>query len=244
MTAVLFLIEYGGMAMLMAEMIHRRFLRENVVLLSSVVPVVCGFIALNFILGGLDEGFAAIMKEKINVAIHQTITMYKESGRDMGPVQGLEMYSSEIAALFIHLLPAWVISGSMVSALVNYAAIKKIWRKWAGGEQSYFKDLSFSEWVLPDLFVWVLIGSAILSLIPRETLNIAGMNLLFLSLLIYTAHGSAILAYWLKKQRGHRLFFYLIFIALTLQPLFLIFVAGCGIFDIWFDFRKIRERLP
>lgn len=242
-TAVFF-IEYGMMAMVMAGMIHRCFLREKVVFLSSALPAFCGIAALVVFFSGHEAGFMGYMKEKIDLALLETIKGYKEAGVGQEHVQALEIYSSQLAELFVRLIPAWLISGSLITASLNYSAIKKVWLKWLGKEGTYFKDPSFGEWVLPDHFVWVFIASGFFLLLPLDALNSIGVNSLFLSLLVYTIHGMAILFFWLERKKKSRFLLYMGIFLLLIQPLLLIIIAGLGIFDIWFDFRKLRGAPP
>jgi uncharacterized protein YybS (DUF2232 family) len=236
----LFFVEYGMMGMVMAAMIHRCFLREKVVLFSSALPAFCGLAILVLFFSGQESGFMGFMKEKIDLAILDTINGYKEMGVAQEHIQALETYSGQLAQLFVRLIPAWFISGSFITAMLNYSAIKKFWLQWMGKESPYFNDLSFGEWVLTDQFVWIFIASGIFLLVPLEALNSIGVNLLFLSLLVYIIHGMAILYFWLERKKKNQFFFYTGIFLLSIQPLLLILVAGVGIFDIWFDFRKLK----
>ncbi|MBI5186843.1 MAG: DUF2232 domain-containing protein [Nitrospinae bacterium] len=239
-----FFIEYGMMAMVMAGMIHRCFLREKVVFLSSALPAFCGIAALIVFFSGHEAGFMGYMKEKIDLALLETIKGYKEAGVGQEHVQALEIYSAQLAELFAKLIPAWLISGSFITASLNYSAIKRVWLKWSGAEGPYFKDPSFGEWVLPDHFVWVFIASGFFLLLPFDVLNSIGVNSLFLSLLVYIIHGMAIIFFWLERKKKGRFLLYMGVFLLMIQPLLLIMIAGLGIFDIWFDFRKLRGAPP
>ncbi len=238
--AAFFFLEYGVMAMVMAKLIHQCFLREKVILFSSALPVLCGFFAVSIYFSGQDTGFTGFMEGKINLAIGETIKGYKDMGVNQEHIRTLEMYSAQMSGLFIKLLPAWFISGSLITTLLNYSTIKKLWGKWYGFEGPYFNEPPFSEWVIFDFFIWIFIASGLCLLLPLEPINLVGINLLFLSLLIYIIHGIAIALYWLEKSKKRRFFLFLGISLLLIQPLFLACVAGIGVFDIWLDFRKLR----
>lgn len=241
---VLFALEYGVMAAVMGELIRQGHPREKVALYGAVAPALCSFAAIFVFFSGTETDFFTFMKEKIEFSIRETMESYQAKGMNQEQVQVLEAYSSQIINLFVRLLPAWFIAGSLLTAAANYGVIKKIWIKRFSGASPYFRDLPFSQWMLSDYFIWALIAAGLALLLPLAALNAVGINLLFLSLLVYTISGMAVLLYWLEKNKNYHFFVLIVTVLLLIQPIFLLIIAGLGIFDIWVDFRKLRAQPP
>jgi len=72
----------------------------------------------------------------------------------------------------------------------------------------------------------------------------AGLNLFVIMLVIYFAQGMSIVTHFLKARKVPVFLWIALFILIFAQPLFIGLVAGIGVFDIWVDFRKIRNPLP
>ena len=63
-------------------------------------------------------------------------------------------------------------------------------------------------------------------------------------MVIYFAQGMSIVVHFLKARKVPIFLWLFLFIVIFLQPLFIGLIAGMGVFDIWADFRKIRNPLP
>jgi uncharacterized protein YybS (DUF2232 family) len=144
--------------------------------------------------------------------------------------------SERFTAIFIHILPALLIIGLAFDTVMNYLVAKYIWIRYEG--EGYFIDSkALIEWRVPEYFIWLLIGSGFLSLIPIPIglIRAIGLNLLIILLFLYFLHGLAIIQfYFIKKEipLSLRVMGY-IFILLFIP----IIVIGLGVFDLWVDFR-------
>ncbi len=242
--ALLYCTQYGILGIAMAETIQRRFPGERVVLISALLAALSWFFAIQVVFSGQEMNFTDFMKEKVELAIREATLAYKNSGVSEEQIQPLEARSGDVTRLFITMLPAWFMAAAAISAFLNYAVLKRFWNRLVKEDRSYFQEPPFSEWMLSDYFVWVLIGSGVSLFLPMESARVAGTNLLFLSFLVYTVHGSAIVLYWLEKKTKAYFLRYLVVAMVLLQPVFLLLITGLGIFDIWLDFRKIRAAGP
>jgi uncharacterized protein YybS (DUF2232 family) len=78
-------------------------------------------------------------------------------------------------------------------------------------------------------------------------LRIIGLNVLLLVSTVYLVQGLGILVFYLNRTSVHPIFRSLVYLVLVIQPLLLLGVAACGLFDLWCDFRRIghkREDMP
>ncbi len=97
-------------------------------------------------------------------------------------------------------------------------------------------------WSTPDVLVWVVIGAGFLTLMPVPFAKILGLNLLFASASVYLLHGLAIVAFFMARWNVPGLFRGVIYGLIFLQQFLSLAVAVAGLFDTWFDFRRLNAR--
>jgi uncharacterized protein YybS (DUF2232 family) len=96
------------------------------------------------------------------------------------------------------------------------------------------------QWSPPDKTVFVAIAAAGMSLIPGTVIRPLGLNLVIVVGAVYALSGFFILQHFFSKA-GFPIFMrWAAYILLVLQPFLLVGIALLGLFDLWFDFRKIR----
>lgn len=94
---------------------------------------------------------------------------------------------------------------------------------------------NLSQWKTPDLLVWWVIGSAIMTQLTVPFLTPLSKNLVTIFFVLYFLQGLSIAFFYFKQKRYSVMQRNLCFTLLTLFP---IFPAGIGFFDLWVNFRK------
>lgn len=100
--------------------------------------------------------------------------------------------------------------------------------------------VSYRYWQLPEKFIWIVIGTGILAILPIQPFRIIGINSLVLLSIIYCFQGLSITVFFMIKWNVPlllRSFFYVMIIFQSFGTLILLIF---GIADIWFDFRKLK----
>ncbi len=99
---------------------------------------------------------------------------------------------------------------------------------------------SFKYWQLHEKLIWLLVASACITLLPIESARIAGINLLLITVLAYCLQGMAILVYFLNKWNLPKIFRGILYVMILLQSFGTLILAGVGVADVWFDFRRLN----
>jgi hypothetical protein len=102
----------------------------------------------------------------------------------------------------------------------------------------------FIYWKMPYYLIYPLGVVITLRLLGNNTIEIIADNTLLFVGFFYAVFGFSVIEYFLKKIRLSlfmRILFYIGFILLQLPGL--IFAAVLGLFDSYFDFRKVRARI-
>jgi len=132
----------------------------------------------------------------------------------------------------VKLFPSIIISSLAVIMWINLLIIS-----------TKFKLINIREWKSPDWFVVFFIIAGSLTLFQQTTLNVAGYNLLVLVGQVYFMQGLAIVSVFMDERKWPGLVRWPIYILILIQIYMMVIVAGFGLFDTWFDFRK-RIRTP
>jgi uncharacterized protein YybS (DUF2232 family) len=234
----IFFAEYGVMALTMAEAIRRRWAVETTLLISTAVPLAATSFVMLGLLSSADVDLST-MRQHFEHNLSQIVPQYlAEEG---GSVDGdLHLYIQEALALVVQLLPALFIISTAAGALANYGLVRVLWRR--RGEQAWFPEVTLTEWKAPEACVWVLIASGLCYFLPLPGLRIAGFNGLVLISLVYLIQGLGIMVFYLQKASVPPLFRSIAYLFLVIQPLLLLAVAAFGLFDLWFDFRRLSNK--
>jgi uncharacterized protein YybS (DUF2232 family) len=236
--SLLFIVEYGVMAIAMAEAIRRRWSVEKAVALSTIAPFLASGLFLTSLLSSPEVDINAF-KQHFEENLEQALRPYLTEG-DQAIKGDLRGYIQEAIGVVVQTLPALFLLSTAVAALLNYSVTRLVWRRIEG--PPLFPAMSLAQWQAPDACVWVLIGSGLAYFLPIPALQTLGLNLLLLVGFMYLLQGLAILTYYLHKITVPPIFRSLAYIFLVIQPLLLLGVAAFGLFDLWFDFRRTRNK--
>jgi uncharacterized protein YybS (DUF2232 family) len=166
-----------------------------------------------------------------------TLALYKSMGVSEENIYNLNKSLDQIRYVLIRILPAMVIASSLFVTWSNLLIARPIFKK---------KGLSFPDfgtlnlWKAPDPLIWVLIGCGALLLVPASSFKIIGLNGLLVILMIYFFQGIAVVSFFFEKKRFPRFLRLIFYSLIALQQIFLLFIIGIGLFDMWMNFRKLN----
>jgi len=140
----------------------------------------------------------------------------------------LPIFQERLVTLF----PSIVITSAAIIMWINLLIIK--WR---------YKAISIREWKSPDWVVAVFILAGLLTLFQEKYVQAIGLNLLVIVGQVYFFQGLAIISVFMDARKWPGIIRWPIYILILIQIYMMVIVAGFGLFDTWFDFRK-RIRTP
>lgn len=234
----LFCSEYGVMAMVMARSIQEQHSAEKTLLLASTVPLLVSGIVLGAFLWSAQPDLAA-MRGQLEERLTQAMRLYLKGYENISDAQILQL-TQDTLDLILRLLPALVLISSAAGALLNYSIARLLWHRVGGSPP--FRGTSLAGWRAPDVCIWILIAGGILFFLPLSFLSSAGLNLLLLVGPLYMIQGVGIIVFYLRKGAVPVMFRWLAYLFFVIQPLLLLGVAALGLFDFWFDFRRLHHQ--
>ncbi|MBT8329370.1 MAG: YybS family protein [Desulfofustis sp.] len=134
----------------------------------------------------------------------------------------------------------------LVSMMINLALLV-IWSTMLLGNRlvprftGYHPWPDHQTWRLPDKLIWLLIGAAIITIVPAAPLRIVGGNLLICIGLIYIFQGFAVMSFFLHKWNVPQVVRFLLYAMMLFQSFGTVLLLILGIGEVWFDFRGSKK---
>jgi hypothetical protein len=100
--------------------------------------------------------------------------------------------------------------------------------------------IGFSFWKMPYNYIYIVGATVLLRLVGTESMRVVADNAILFMAFFYAVFGLSVFEYYLKKIKLSLLFRIIFYIAFLPGALFAVFV---GLFDSYFDFRKVRARI-
>jgi hypothetical protein len=172
---------------------------------------------------------------------HEHVVAYFETLEASAPEEQRAEFGlmlGEVRELLFDFLFA-LIGVLMITGLTVVAAVMA--RSLRFGAPERFPALNHREVMLPQLLVFVFIITGLLTLVPVDALRAWCYNVLIILVFIYFLGGLSILAWFLARFNVPLVFKVLLFLLVMLHGPLALLVAGVGLFDNWFDFRKLRQ---
>jgi len=189
-------------------------------------------------------------KQALFETVDRTINIYEDYGmmkqfEDQGIDQEeLRTMLTNMVKLFIRILPAFLIIGSVFSAITHFI-IARIALKRLGHEIPRFSP--FSEWHLPWYTIWGLIVGWMSYLLGdiynQDIWRILGQNIMVTYGLILFVLGLSVIVYYMRKYNLSRILRLVIFLmAVIMLNGFIVATIFIGMFDLVADHRKLNKR--
>ena len=181
---------------------------------------------------GVDQlisNYAARYQTLSTQLFSQSAELYPEMKIDR---QMLEKASSILVSAF----PAIFINSYLTMIWLNILLIKRL-LKTKGIIVKSIENLD--QWRAPEYLVFGVIGLSALMFFSTGVLTTFALNSLIILMFVYFFQGIAIVSFLFTKKSSPfalRSFFYIL---IAIQPLFMFLVIGLGLFDTWFNFRKL-----
>lgn len=187
-------------------------------------------------LDGLFTSYAERYKMLSEQLFTQTARLYPEMEID-------PRVFSNAGAVLLAVFPGIFINSYLSMILINILAMKKILSK-KGIRVNSIENLN--QWRASEYLVLMLIGLAGMMFLSRYlsgsfglSVKILAVNSLIVLLCLYLFQGIAIVSFFFVKKRAPIVFRLFVYVLIAVQPLFMLLVVAAGLFDTWFNFRKI-----
>lgn len=184
---------------------------------------------------GVEGSIWDMMSQKVAKVI---ITLAKEHGAKSSEITPyLEEQIRSIANLMVRLLPGISFASLLLTATVNVLATKRYIVKHQLPLPNWQEA---SLWRSPEWFVWLVIASGFLTMMPST--RIVGLNILIGFGIVYLFQGLSIVLFFLTRWKVPLWAKVIILFFILTQQYLALAGALLGLFDVWFDVRSITRK--
>ncbi len=237
---IVFLLEFGAPAAVLEAGLRRGVRSEAVVIAVAAVLALGGIAVLVFASGHWDRPVAAI-EEHLDGLLENMEALTAQWGISEAPATA-DAPTRRLRGALLAAFPGLLFVGSLLTGAGYVVVLQTLMRRWPA-ELGAISPAAF-RWELPEPLVWAFIGSGVLFLTGVSWLRAAGLNGLVVLLGLYFLQGLSIAAFLFRRFQLPRFLATLSVIVLVFQPFFTLLVAGLGLFDVWFAFRRLSIPRP
>ncbi len=235
------LIEYIGLfgvgSLLMPWLLRQGQPWDRAIFLSVVgaIIVTLGMVVIVLLAdqGRIDQ----LINQLIQTEVDQAMKIYRESGFSESQLQEMQGFIDGLAGFIRENIYGLLVAGVLAIQMLSLALLQRLKKN-----DYQISGTPFANWRLPAGLIWVLIVSGFASFTPVELVALTGRNLLVVLLPLYFLQGLAVVSSYLQRKayppavKG--LIYAMLFIFNPLQLL----ITGVGVFDLWIDFRRPRNK--
>jgi uncharacterized protein YybS (DUF2232 family) len=234
---IMFFIELLLLGYLLSELFEHDMTVEKTILYSCGGILLAGFIGLLLYSNLSGKNIYDLVSSYVAANLEMTLALYQNMGVSEENIFNLSKSLDQIQYVLIRILPALVIVSSLFVTWSNLLIAKPIFKK----KGLFFPDFGMLNlWKAPDSLIWFLIACGGLLVVPTGSFKIIGLNGLLVILMIYFFQGIAVVSYFFEKKRFPRFLRLIFYSLIAIQQIFLLFIIGIGLFDMWMNFRKLN----
>lgn len=232
-----FILEFGLPAILLAEGLRRGLRPELLVTAVAAALTLGGVVVLALQAGEWSHPFSAVGRHvEMLVTDLEALTARIATPGDGGTPLAVPI--PRLRAFLLVAFPGLFFAGSVLTAAGYILLLRGMTRRWPA--QLGGLALGPYRWELPEPLVWAFIGSGLLYLTGVPWLMPLGLNGLILLIALYFLQGLSIAAFLYQRFQLPRFLVTLSVLLLVFQPFLALVVAGLGLFDVWFAFRRLQ----
>lgn len=222
---------------LLADGMRREWSLEKTIAGAAVVAFASGWVILWTVHGGGEGGIFKALESDLVGAIEHAIGVYgPESAERRLLEEGFKMAVPTV----VRLLPGAGISSALVLCWLNLLIFSRFWRALGHAAPPWGE---WSQWKAPERLVWGVIGAGVLLILPLDRVfTLAALNVMMILGTIYLFQGLSICAYYFQRWRLPLFFRGILYGIFFLQQFATLGVMLLGLFDLWFDFRRLSRK--
>jgi len=231
-----YLLALIGMGVIMGYGLRCRWSTEKVVGFSSLFAIGMAGLVLMLALAETKGELFSLIEQEMRAAISATLKQF------WGPspeTQELESKLADAVPLMVQTMPGMLASCALVISWLNLL-ISRRYCSMASIELCAPERLTL--WKTPEFIVWFAIAGGLMVLLPVKDFKMGGINLLVVMGTIYFLHGLAIMAFYFEKWKLPFFIKGFLYALLFLLQFASMATAALGLFDIWFDFRRLARK--
>ena len=235
---VLLCLAFGLLGLILSELYKREYSYSRTIFSGTLLMLLVGaaFMLYENVTSGVFPVETVV--SELKTGMNAGIAMSQKEGLNPERIDQVRKLFQVLIALIEKTYLFLAVFGTGFTVWLNVVLSKPLFRL----KGIKYPDLGRSDmWSAPEFLVWVLIAAGFSKLLSITGLDFASTNTLLIISAIYVFHGLSIILFFFNKYNVPVLSRIIIYLIIVLQQ-FPVFLALLGLFDQWFDFRKINRK--
>lgn len=236
-TLLAYLGIFGVGSLLLPLFLRQQLPWDRAVLYATVGSATVTAVMMLIAVAAAGINIQTLIDQMIQAEVDQAMQIYRGSGFSESQLQNMQQIVDGLAEFigksFYGLYLASILA-IQTFCLLLLQRLKGSWYQIPGAP--------FASWRLPAGLIWVLIAAGFMLLLPVEVVSSVGRNVLVVLLPLYFLQGMAVVNSFLQKKSYPPLVKGLIYLLLLILNPLPIIITCAGIFDLWIDFRRPRQK--
>ncbi len=228
---------FGVGSLLLPLFLRQQIKWDRACLYAIIGSVIVTVLMFAIVIGTNGINLQALIGQMIQAEVDQAMQIYRDSGFNVDQLKEMQLVIDGMAGFitrcFYGLYLASIMS-IMATCLLLLNRLKGNWYQISG--------TPFAQWRLPAKLIWGLIFAGFLFVLPNEIASTISQNLLVVLLPLYFMQGLAVVSSYLQKKSYPPVVKGLIYLLLLILNPLPIIITCAGIFDLWIDFRRPRQK--
>jgi uncharacterized protein YybS (DUF2232 family) len=228
-----YLLEMVLLGLILGTGMRMHWSSEKTVGAAAMVMFVAGSVVFWLVNGGPEGTLVAQVENEMRQAVAVILDHYSFNAADRAQI---EESIQQFIPVIVRLLPGFSLATSILIAWVNVLVARRYCRV------HHIMPADWPEWThwkAPEILVWGVIGSGFALLASSGILTIVCLNVLVVLGTVYLLQGFAIVAFFSDKWRIPKFLRAIMYGLLLLQQFATLGAVLMGLFDMWFDFRRL-----
>jgi len=236
-TLVAYLGMFGSGSLLLPFFLRRNCPWDRALFYATLGSAIATGVMVLVTVFSTGTNLTALIDHVIQAEVDQAMLVYRDSGLTDSQLREMQNVTAKLAEFigssFYGLYLAAVIAVQSLCLLILFRLKKKAYQ---------VAGTPFGQWRLPAKLIWGLIVAGFALFVPFDGVVFVGRNLLVVLLPLYFLQGMAVVNSFLQRKTYPPFIKGLIyFLLLVLNPLPIV-VTSVGVFDLWIDFRRPRQK--
>ena len=184
-----------------------------------------------------NASIPVVIDQVVQSEVDQALVVYQNAGLSADQLKDMELAIQGMGAFVKR-----GFYGLYLAILIAIQAFTLIVLQRVKVQGKPFGGPSFARWRTPPHLIWLLIAGGFLQFVPQATVVTIGWNILLVMLPLYFFQGLAVVHHFLRRKnypRSVKSMLYLLLLVVNPLP---IIVTSVGVFDLWIDFRRPRQK--
>ena len=228
---------FGVGSLLLPMFLRRQVAWDRALFYATVGSAVVTAAMMLFAVLTSGINIQALINQMIQVEVDQAMQIYRDSGFSEAQLQSMRQIVDGLAVFIGESFYGLYLTSIVVVQAFCLLVLQRLKGNWY-----QLSGVPFATWRLPSGLIWLLIAAGFGLLAPVNVVALVGRNLLVVLLPLYFFQGMAVVTSFLQKKTYPSLVKGLIYLLLLIFNPLPIIITCVGVFDLWIDFRRPRQK--